>query len=30
MKNLIVASSKPWHKKNFERFEKNTNFNCFG
>ena len=29
MKNLIFASSKPWHKKGFDKFKKKFNFNCY-
>lgn len=29
MKNLIVASSKPWHKKSFDQFKQKPNLNCY-
>lgn len=29
MKNLIFASSKPWHKKGFDKFKKKFKFNCY-
>ena len=29
MKNLVFASSKPWHKKSFDKFKKKLKFNCY-